>query len=44
VKVDGKIVPMNPFIAKIIKNTITGLLSSLKGFVKGDIEIKIKQK
>jgi len=44
VKVDGKIVPMNPFIAKIIKNTITGLLSPLKGFVKGDIEIKIKQK
>ena len=44
VKVNGKAVPMNPFIAKIIKNTITGLLSSLKGFTKGDIEIKIKQK
>ena len=27
-----------------VKNTITGLLSSLKGFIKGDIEIKIKQK
>jgi molybdopterin-guanine dinucleotide biosynthesis protein B len=44
VKVNGKIVPTNPFIAKIIKNTIIGLLSSLKGFIKGDIEIKIKQK
>ena len=44
VKVDGKIISMTPFIAKIIKNTITGLLSSLKGFIKGDIEIKIKQK
>ena len=44
VKVDGKIISVNPFIAKIIKNTITGLLSSLKGFIKGDIEIKIKQK
>ena len=44
VKVNGKIITMNPFIAKIIKNTITGLLSSLKGFIKGDIEIKIKQK
>jgi len=44
VKVNGKIISMNPFIAKIIKNTITGLLSSLKGFTKGDIEIKIKQK
>ncbi|MDD5015505.1 MAG: molybdopterin-guanine dinucleotide biosynthesis protein B [Atribacterota bacterium] len=44
VKVNGKTIPMNPFIAKIIKNTIIGLLSSLKGFIKGDIEIKIKQK
>ena len=44
VKVNGKRISMNPFIAKIIKNTITGLLSSLKGFIKGDIEIKIKQK
>jgi len=44
VKVNGKIVTMNPFIEKIIKNTITGLLSSLKGFSRGDIEIKIKQK
>jgi len=44
VKVNGKIISMNPFIAKIIKNTITGLLSPLKGFTKGDIEIKIKQK
>ncbi len=44
VKVDGKVVPMNSFIARIVKNTITGLLSPLKAFTKGDIEIKIKQK
>ncbi|MEA2087851.1 MAG: molybdopterin-guanine dinucleotide biosynthesis protein B [Candidatus Caldatribacteriota bacterium] len=44
VKVNGKIISMNPFIAKIVKNTIVGLLSPLKGFAKGDIEIKIKQK
>jgi len=44
VKVNGKIISMNPFISKIVKNTIIGLLSSLKGFIKGDIEIKIKQK
>lgn len=44
VKVNGKIVSMNPFIAKIVKNTIIGLFSSLKGFTKGDIEINIKQK
>lgn len=44
VQVNGKIISMNPFISKIVKNTIIGLLSSLKGFIKGDIEIKIKQK
>jgi molybdopterin-guanine dinucleotide biosynthesis protein B len=44
VKVDGKIISMNSFIAKIVRNTIIGLLSPLKGFVKEDIEIKIKQK
>ena len=44
VKVNGKVVPMNSFIARIVKNTITGLLSPLKGFIKGDIEIKIKKK
>ncbi len=44
VKVNGKIISMNPFISKIVKNTIIGLLSSLKGFIRGDIEIKIKKK
>jgi len=44
VKVDGRIISMNPFISKLVKNTIIGLLSSLKGFIKGDVEIKIKQK
>jgi hypothetical protein len=44
VKANGKIISMNSFIAKIVRNTIIGLLSSLKGFTKGDIEIKIKQK
>ena len=44
VKVNGKIISMNSFISKIVKNTIIGLLTSLKGFTKGDIEIKIKQK
>lgn len=44
VKVNGKIISMKPFISKIVQNTIIGLLSSLKGFIKGDIEIKIKQK
>ena len=44
VKVDGRAISMNSFISKLVKNTIIGLLSSLKGFIKGDVEIKIKQK
>jgi len=44
VKINRKMISMNPFIAKIVKNAIIGLLSPLKGFTKGDIEIKIKQK
>lgn len=44
IKVNGKIISMNPFISKIVRNTIIGLISSLKGFTKGSIEIKIKQK
>ena len=44
VKVDGRTISMNPFISKLVKNTIIGLLSSLKGFIRGDVEIKIKQK
>jgi molybdopterin-guanine dinucleotide biosynthesis protein B len=42
VKVDGKTMVMNSFISKILSNTIIGMLSSLKGFTKGSIEIKIK--
>ncbi|KUK55623.1 MAG: Molybdopterin-guanine dinucleotide biosynthesis protein region [Atribacteria bacterium 34_128] len=44
VKVDGEKVSINPFISKMLRNTIIGMLSSLKGFTKGDIEIKIKKK
>ncbi|MEA1939443.1 MAG: molybdopterin-guanine dinucleotide biosynthesis protein B [Candidatus Caldatribacteriota bacterium] len=44
VKANGKIIPMNPFISKMVKNTIMGLLSPLKEFGKGNIEIKIKEK
>lgn len=44
VKVNEKIISVNPFISNIINNTIIALLSSLKGFTKGDIEIKIKKK
>jgi len=41
VKIDGKLMPMNPFISELVESTVRGLLSPLKGFSKGRIEIKI---
>jgi len=42
IKIDDRIVPTKPFISDLVRNTITGLLSSLKGYRKGKIEIKIE--
>lgn len=41
VKVAGKQIPMTTFVERIIAGTVKGMLSSLKGVTKGDIEIKI---
>jgi len=42
--VNGKTVPLNPFVSKIIKNTLGGLVSSLKGVENPrDISIRIKR-
>ena len=41
VTIDGRVMPINPFISSIVRGTILGLLSSLKGFRKGKIEISI---
>jgi len=41
VRIDGKLVPMNPFISSIVRSTILGVLSPLKGFKRGRIEINI---
>ena len=41
VKIDGQPMPMNPFISGIVRSTILGVLSLLKGFKKGRIEISI---
>jgi len=43
VRLGGKILPMNPFVDRIVKSTIKGVISSLKGFRKGRIEIKIEE-
>jgi molybdopterin-guanine dinucleotide biosynthesis protein B len=40
VKVDGQPMPMNSFISDIVRSTILGMLSPLKGFKKGKIEIR----
>jgi molybdopterin-guanine dinucleotide biosynthesis protein B len=42
IKIDGRIIPAKPFISDMVRNTVTGMLSSLKGYRKGRIEIKIE--
>ena len=41
IKIDGQPMPMNPFISRIVRGTILGMLSSLKGFRRGKIEVSI---
>jgi molybdopterin-guanine dinucleotide biosynthesis protein B len=41
IRIDGRPMPMNPFISSIVRSTILGMLSPLKGFKKGKIEISI---
>jgi molybdopterin-guanine dinucleotide biosynthesis protein B len=39
--VDGRPLPLNPFIAGLVRGTILGMLSAMKGFRKGRIEIRL---
>ena len=41
VRIDGRLLPMNPFISGIVRSTILGMLSPLKSFNKGKIEIRL---
>ena len=41
VRIDGNMVPLNPFTSQLIKNIILAMASSLRGFKKGTIEIEI---
>jgi molybdopterin-guanine dinucleotide biosynthesis protein B len=43
VTLNGQTLALNPFAAKIIRNTIKGALSTLKGFRRGKIEIEINE-
>jgi len=44
-KVDGKDIPLNEFVEKIMNGTITGAISSLKGIKENwqKIEIEIQK-
>jgi molybdopterin-guanine dinucleotide biosynthesis adapter protein len=42
IQIDGQTMPLKPFVANILTNTIIGMLSSLKDYKKGNIDIKIK--
>jgi molybdopterin-guanine dinucleotide biosynthesis protein B len=44
IKINDRIMPVKPFVVDMVGNTITGMLSSLKGYGKGRIEIVIDQK
>lgn len=44
ITLNGKVFALNPFISQMIRGTITGMLSSLKGYRKGNIQIKIEDK
>ncbi len=41
IKIDGNVMLLNPFVSDIVKKTVDGMLSALKGYQKGKIEIKI---
>jgi len=41
VTIDGRPLALNPFISRIVRGAIVGMLSSLKGFRKGKIEIHL---
>lgn len=42
IEIDGTLLPLNPFANKIIRNTVLGMLSSLKGYKPGHIKIDIE--
>lgn len=43
IKVNGQPVALNPFVQNIIKSTLQGMLSSLKGYTPGKLEIYWEQ-
>jgi len=42
-RVDGKVVPLNPFVQDLISNTFIGILSSLKGSKGEEFELRVRK-
>ncbi len=42
IEANGQVIPLNPFVQDIIKGSILGMISSLKDYTDGDINIRIK--
>lgn len=42
-RVDGKVVPLNPFVQDLIANTFIGILSSLKGSKGEEFELRVRK-
>ena len=41
IAVNGRAVPLNPFVRNLLRNTLRGMLSSLKGCETGQVEIRL---
>ena len=41
IRIDGTVIPLNQFASSILRNTLLAMLSSLKGFKSGPVEIEI---
>ena len=44
IRIDEKLLALNPFTSELIRNTVAGLLSSLKGYKPRRVEIEIEGK
>jgi molybdopterin-guanine dinucleotide biosynthesis protein B len=42
-RVDGKVIPLSPFVQDLIANTFSGLLSSLKGSKGEEFELRVRK-
>ncbi|MGD1996926.1 MAG: molybdopterin-guanine dinucleotide biosynthesis protein B [Anaerolineae bacterium] len=40
VRIDGRQIPLNSFVSTMVRSTVLGLLSPLKGFRQGNVEIR----